>query len=141
LEKLSNEKQVKREERDEFLRRLKEEWRLLWRERFDDRFRAEGVAVRDYPLLSTDRGFIVRGLIVFASRDAKAPSFSEIVNFWASQGYVYAPNPNVGGWGKFIRTFIIGRSYRRKRESAELLDENCKKRQLKKGGRGWLHIE
>jgi len=69
-----------RVKRDEFRRRLKEEWKLLWRERFDDRIRAEGVAVRDYTLLFMDRGFVI-----FAARDAKAPSFSEIVEFWASQ--------------------------------------------------------
>jgi len=130
-------KNIERERRDEFLRRLKEEWRLLWRERFDDRVRAEGVAVRDYPLLFMDRGFVI-----FASRDARAPSFSEIVDFWASQGCIYAPDPAVGGWGKFVRTFIIRRSERRRIvESAKTLNGNCKKQQLKKGGRGWLHIE
>jgi len=124
-----------RARRDEFLRRLKEEWRLMWRERFDDRVRAEGVAVRDYPLVLVDRG-----CVIFASRDAKAPSFSEVVDFWASQGLVYAPDPAVGGWGKFIRNFIIRRSERRRiMESAKPSNGSCKKQQLKKGGRGWLH--
>jgi len=124
-----------RARRDEFLRRLKEEWRLMWRERFDDRVRAEGVAVRDYPLVLVDRG-----CVIFASRDAKAPSFSEVVDFWASQGLVYAPDPAVGGWGKFIRNFIVRRSERRRiMESAKPSNGSCKKQQLKKGGRGWLH--
>ena len=122
---------------DEFLRRLKEEWRLLWRERSDDRVRAEGVAVRDYLLLFMDRGFVV-----FASRDAKAPSFSEIVDFWASQGCIYAPDPIVGGWGKFIRTELRKLLHSR----AKMFNEGQpkrqgKKQQLKKGGRGWLHRE
>lgn len=122
---------------DEFLRRLKEEWKLLWRERFDDRVRAEGVAVRDYPLVLVDRGFVI-----FASRDAKTPSFSEIVDFWASQGCIYAPDPAIGGWRKFVRTFIIGRSERRRiMEPSKPLNGSCKKQQLKKGGRGWLHME
>jgi hypothetical protein len=126
-----------RVKRDEFRRRLKEEWKLLWRERFDDRFRAEGVAVRDYPLL-----FMDRGIVIFATRDARPASFSEIVEFWASQGLVYAPDPIVGGWGKFVRNFIIRRSERRKLvESAKSLNESCRKQQLKKGGRGWLHVE
>lgn len=122
---------------DEFRRRLKEEWRLLWRERFDDRVRAEGVAVRDYPLIFMDRGFVV-----FATRDAKAPSFSEVVEFWASQGCVYAPDPAVGGWGKFVRTEL-----RKLRHSRARMADNSKfrregeRQQLKKGGRGWLHIE
>jgi len=123
--------------RDEFQRRLKDEWRLLWRERFDDRVRAEGVAVRDYPLVFMDRGFVI-----FASRDAKAPSFSEIVEFWASQGFVYAPDPAVGGWGRFIRTEFRKLGHSR----AEMFNEcqpkrKDEKQQLKKGGRGWLHIE
>ena len=129
---MSNSEPVKR---DEFLRRLKEEWGLLWRERFDDRVRAEGVAVRDYPLVFMDRGFVV-----FASRDAKAPSFSEIVDFWASQGCIYAPDPIVGGWGKFIRTELRKVLHSR----AKMFNEGQpkregKKQQLKKGGRGWLH--
>jgi hypothetical protein len=132
-----NDERVKRHE---FLLKVKEEWRLMWRERFDDRIRAEGVAIRDYPLVSTDRGFVTRGLVVFASRDAETPSFSEIVDFWASQGLVYAPDPAVGGWGKFVRNFIIRRSERRRiLESAKPLNGSCKKQQLKKNGRGWLH--
>jgi hypothetical protein len=125
-----------RKARDDFMRRLKEEWRLLWMERFDDRVRAEGVSVRDYPLLLMDRGFII-----FASRDAKSPSFSEIVEFWASQGLVYAPDPTVGGWGKFVKNFIVRTSdKRRKVDSYKSSDKSRKKQQLKKGGRGWLHF-
>lgn len=110
---------------------------LLWRERFDDRVRAEGVAVRDYPLLFTDRGFVI-----FASRDAKAASFSEVIEFWASQGYVYAPDPNVGGWGKFIRTDLRKVLHSRaKMFNGGQPKGKTEKQQLKKGGRGWLHIE
>jgi len=58
-----------RDERDEFRRKLKNEWKLIWTERFDDRLKAEGIAVRDYPLLFTDRGFVL-----FASRATKIPS-------------------------------------------------------------------
>lgn len=124
-------------ERDKFRQRLKEEWELLWMERFDDRIMAEGVAVRDYPSLFMDRGFVI-----FASRSAKAPSFSEIVEFWASQGFVYAPDPSVGGWGKFIRTELRKLTHSR---ATKFQDDQpkCKRegRQLKKGGRGWLHVE
>jgi hypothetical protein len=87
-----------RAERDAFRSRLKEEWGLLWTERFDDWVRAEGVSVRDYPLL-----FMSRGDVIFATRDAKAPSFSQIMEVYASQGLVYSPDPDVGGWGKFVR--------------------------------------
>jgi len=122
---------------DEFRRRVKGEWVHMWRERFDDRVRAEGVAVQDYPLLFMDRGYVI-----FASRDARAPSFLEIVEVWASRGFVYAPDPNVGGWGKFIRTELRKAAHSRARlfedSKARIKGE---KQQLKKSGRGWLHIE
>jgi hypothetical protein len=63
-----------RAERDAFRSRLKEQWSLLWTERFDDRVRAEGVSVRDYPLLFTSRGHVI-----FATRNAETPSFSQIM--------------------------------------------------------------
>lgn len=88
-----------REEQDEFRRKLKEEWRLIWWEWFDDRVKTEGIAVRDYPLLFMDRGYVV-----FAGRAAKVPVLSDVVNVWVSQGCMYAPDPSDGGWGRFIRT-------------------------------------
>ena len=123
--------------RDEFMRKLKEEWSLMWTERFDDKVRAEGVAFRDYDLL-----FMDRGLVIFASRDARVTSFSEILEFWSRQGMVYSPNPSVGGWGKFIRTEL-----KRHNHSFTKMHKNAKpnrkseKQQLKKGGKGWLHIK
>ena len=124
-----------RAERDAFRSRLKEEWGLLWKERFDDRVRAEGVAVRDYPLLSMSRGHVI-----FASRDAKAPSFSQIVEVWASQGLIYSPDPDVGGWGKFVRKELNRDTHSRARAFINGQSKREKDRQhLKKGGRGWLH--
>lgn len=119
-----------------FMKKLKEQWVSLWSERFNDKIRAEDVAIRDYPLL-----FLDRGSVIFANRDAKIPSFFDIVDFWASMGFIYAPHPEVGGWGRFIRTEI------RKLRSKKMATFKCEakreseKRQLKKGGRGWLHIE
>jgi hypothetical protein len=124
-----------RAERDEFRRRLKEEWKLLWSERFDDRLRAEGVAARDYPLVFTDRG-----RVIFATREAKAPSLSDIINYWRTQGRVYWPEPNVGGWGRFIRTELKKMFHSRARMfEVDRTKVDRGKRQRKKGGRGWLH--
>ncbi len=122
-----------RGEKDDFRRNLKQEWGSMWRERLDDKVRAEGIVVRDYPLLFMDRGFIV-----FATRSAKMPSFPEIIEYWASQGMVYSPDPMVGGWGKFIRTEMKGPHSRAR---AFRNDNIVRKRrqQLRKGGRGWLH--
>lgn len=126
---------VKEVARREFLCGLKEEWRIMWQERYDDRNKAEAVAVRDYPSLLTDRGFVI-----FANKGAKIPSFSEIVEFWASQGLVYAPNPSVGGWGKFIRTELRKPGHLRAREYNYVKPKpKSEKLQLKKGGRGWVH--
>jgi len=122
----------------EFRRSLKEEWKNLWRERIDDKVRAEGIANRDYDML-----FLDRGTIIFASRDAKLPSFREILETWVPPSMMNAvpPDPSVGGWRKFIRTElkkVIGRRKRRfdHREGAN----ERRSQQLKKGGRGWLHV-
>ena len=125
-----------RDERDAFRSRLKEEWGLLWTERFDDRVRAEGVSVRDYPLL-----FMSRGHVIFATRAAKAPSFSQIMEVYASQGLVYSPDPDVGGWGKFVRAELNRAAHSRARTYVNGQPKCEKEKQhLKKGGRGWLHI-
>jgi len=108
----------------------------MWTERFDDRVRAEGVVVRDYPLL-----FVNEGLVIFASRDTKTPSFSDIVAHWASTGSVYSPEPAVGGWGKFIRTELEKNPHSRTREFRDRnLGGAPVRQQLRKGGRGWLHV-
>jgi len=125
-----------RDERDAFRGRLKEQWGLLWTERFDDRVRGEGVSVNDYPLL-----FVSRGHVIFATRNAKAPSFSQIMEVWASQGMVYSPDPDVGGWRKFARKELNRVHHSRARA---FINGQCKcekeRQHLKKGGRGWLHV-
>jgi len=125
-----------RAERDEFRKKLKEQWGLMWRERFDDKLRGEGVGVRDYPLL-----FVDRGSVIFASRDAKSPSFPEIVQSWAAEGSVYSPDPSVGGWGRFIRTELSKVVHSRARGFGDraIRVREEKRQQPKKGGRGWLH--
>lgn len=124
---------------EEFRRRLKEEWERLWRERIDDKFRAEGMASRDYDVL-----FLDKGTVIFASRDAEIPSFREVLEMWAPPNVPYAlpPDPRVGGWGKFIRRELSKIIDTRKRRFD--YHERPNKRnsqQSKKGGRGWLHIE
>ena len=54
------------------------------------------------------------------------------------------PDVNVGGWNKFIKTEITGKSARGSRAAAYNADKNPAKKgsrqQSKKGGRGWLHV-
>jgi len=122
-------------EQDEFHKKLKKEWKLMWTERFDDRTKGEGIVTRDHPLI-----FMDRGSVIFASRDVKTPTFSEIVELWAARGSIYAPQPAVGGWGKFIRTQLRSASHSRARKFASdlfnLKANQCKKKHAK----GWLHI-
>jgi hypothetical protein len=119
-----------------FRQKLKEEWTIMWKERFDDKAKAEGVAVRDYPLLFMDQGFVI-----FASRDAKTPILSEIVAIWASQGLVYYTDPSVGGWRKFIRTELRKVAHSRADSfQRNIPRDQSVKQQLKKNGRGWLHV-
>ncbi len=53
---------------------IKEEWRLLWLSRIDDKVRAEGIANRDYSLL-----FVEQGTVIVATRDFKPVSLKEIL--------------------------------------------------------------
>jgi len=123
----------------EFVEEVKRYWRQLWRERVDDKLRAEGIACVDYPIL-----FVDRGTVIFATRDFKLLSLKEILE---AHGVVEAekfvpPSPYVGGWGKFIKTSILGGKRRSKRGSGLRQRFACEpeRQQLKKGGRGWLHL-
>lgn len=108
----------------------------MWRERFDDRVRAEGISTKDYSLI-----FMGRGDVVFASREAKLPNLSEVMDYWASEGKIYAPNPSEGGWGTFIRTHVRRDAHSRARAfRGQVVEKKNAKSQLKKCGRGWLHI-
>lgn len=128
------ETEVSKEEVEE----LRAEWKRLWRERFDDKFRAEGIANIEFARL-----FVEKGTVIFATRNFKMLSFREILE---RHGVVdvhkfIQPSPQSGGWGKFIRTSITGRGEaRRTKRSVGYLEEERQRQQPKKGGRGWLHI-
>ena len=117
---------------------LKERWRSLWRERIDDKGRAEGIAYNDYPKL-----FVEKGTVIFATKRFKPLSFREILEQHriVDADRVVPPSPLVGGWGKFIRTVIARRRpSERVKETRQYLEGKKKRQHLKKGGRGWLHL-
>jgi hypothetical protein len=122
-----------------FVDSLRERWTVLWRDRIDDRVRAEGVASEDYDLL-----FVDQGTVIVATRDYEPPKFREILERHAEKkqpGREVAPNPWVGGWGKFIRD-VISKQERFTRRGRPFPSEPEKeKQQLKKRGKGWLHRE
>jgi len=121
----------------EFVEEIKTEWKKLWRERFDDKVRAEGIALNDYNQL-----FIDKGTIIHATRDFKALNFKEILEeheILNAERYI-PPDPHVGGWTKFVKTNITSPKLERKRAVQLPSEETKEKQQLKKNGRGWLHI-
>jgi hypothetical protein len=122
----------------EFIDELKKQWKTLWRDRFDDRVRAEGIANRDYPMLDVERG-----RIIIATRDYKPLDFAEILqkhNPPDVNGDVVPPSPSVGGWGRFIRDVLSRQKRFTKRgRPVPAEPEREEKQQRKKGGRGWLH--
>lgn len=122
----------------EFIESLKKEWRALWRERVDDKVRAEAIASKEYSSL-----FVERGTVIFATKKFKLLSLREILQMHGvlDVDKFVPPNPAVGGWRKFIRTVIANQPCSTRKNRAKLYTEADKqKQQLKKGGRGWLHI-
>jgi len=116
---------------------LRGEWNDLWRCRIDDKVRAEGVASKDYPLLSVERG-----RVIMATRDYKPLDFEEVLQSHKPRGLVdgVPPSPAVGGWGKFIRTKLRRRAPVAKEKGREKpARDRGSGQQLKKGGKGWLH--
>jgi hypothetical protein len=123
----------------EIINELKAQYKTLWRERIDDKVRAEGIANRDYSML-----FVEKGTVIFATRDFKPLNFKEILDQHKVVGVdrVVPPSPHVGGWGKFIRTEIASQKRRgRVRQTRRCLDGNKQRQYLRKGGRGWLHFK
>lgn len=119
----------------ELVEELKLEWKKLWRERRDDKVRAEGIAVTDYSQLYVDKGTIIH-----ATRAYKALNFREILEQHQvedAERYV-PPDRFVGGWTKFVKNNIAAKpTARQRRENSA--DEKKVHQQPKKGGRGWLH--
>jgi hypothetical protein len=116
---------------------LKVEWKKLWKERVDDRLRAEGIAMADYCQL-----FVEKGTIIHATRDFKALNFKEILEQHqiANADRFVSPDPHIGGWNRFIKVNIRNqRSSKNRRAELNYYEKKREKQQPKKGGRGWLH--
>ena len=122
----------------EFVEELRKQWATLWRERIDDKVRAEGIANRDY-----DKLFVERGLVILATRDFKPLSFTEVLQRQKppDMGDAGPPSPSVGGWGKFARD-VLSKQKRFTRKVRPIPPEprRDEKQQRKKSGRGWLHL-
>jgi hypothetical protein len=121
--------------RKELVDSLKADWKQLWKERMDDKVRAEGIAINDYLSL-----FVDKGTVVHATRDFKALSFREILDkHQVDNADLYvAPSPSVGGWAKFVKN-SIRKQPQSERVQVYRAEKKKVKQQPKKSGRGWLH--
>ena len=116
---------------------LRLQWKKLWQERVNDKVRAEGVATADYSDL-----FVEKGTVIHATRNFKTLSFKEILEEHQINNVemFIPPDPQVGGWTKFIKTDIRKQqSQKHRRAESYHYESKLEKQQLKKGGRGWLH--
>jgi len=129
---------VETPEKEHFIDEFKSEWKSMWRNRLDDKVRAEGIADKDYSMLSVERG-----TVIIATRKFRLLDFSELMRCCAlTRGGAGVPlDPSVGGWGKFIRTSLAAQSSKRQRRQAAPMPYGNVSQQLKKGGRGWLHAK
>jgi ABC-type sulfate transport system substrate-binding protein len=121
----------------EMVEELKSIWKKLWQERVDDKVRAEGIAKADYSKL-----FVEKGTIIHATRDYKALNFKEILEQHqiANADRLITPDPQIGGWTKFIKVSITNQRSRKQRRAELYCEENKQKQQSKKRRRGWLHL-
>jgi hypothetical protein len=116
---------------------VRQEWKQLWQHRIDDKYKAEGMANRDFPLL-----FLDGGTVIIATRDFRLLDLKDILHMHEIQNVerLVPPHPSVGGWRKFSRAMLSTqkRAHIWEKPSPE---RNPKKNlQSKKGGRGWLHL-
>ncbi len=120
----------------EIVNELKAQWKKLWQERVDDKVRAEGIAVTDYSRL-----FVEQGTIIHATRDYKALNFKEILERHKIENAerFIQPDPNVGGWNKFIKTKVVNQKPQKTKRADSYQPAKKEAQQPKKGGRGWLH--
>ena len=122
----------------ELVENLKAQWKLLWTERFNDKVRAEGIAVNDYVSL-----LVERGTIIHATKDFKALNFKEILeqHMLEDLDRFVQPNVDVGGWNKFVKTKITNRERQGNKPYSANVPKKREVQQSKKGGRGWLHTK
>jgi hypothetical protein len=129
------------EERKAFVEELKQQWKTLWRERIDDEVRAEGISSKDYSQL-----FVERGTVIVATRKFKPPDFYDILQQHLAPNQndvsnLLPPNPTQGGWGKFARNVLNKQQLVRRKQYSAVEPNEKVGQQLKKCGRGWLHLK
>jgi len=121
---------------DALVSEVKSQWKQLWKERIDDPVRAEGVANMDF-----DKLFVERGTVVLATRSFKPMMLREILEQHKVENAErhVPPSKHEGGWHKFAKTSLPRYASARQHRSFGFVEVK-KPQQLRKGGRGWLHV-
>ena len=117
---------------------FKAQWQSMWHNRVDDKIRAEGIAKEDYKLLAVERG-----TVIIATRKFKLLDYYDLLKQHKalSPDQIIPPNPQEGGWRKFIKSTIHPQNTTKHgRQRPQEPDKNHNQ-QPKKGGRGWLHFK
>lgn len=125
-------------DKKQLVEQLRVQWKTLWRNRIQDKVKAEGIANLDYSLL-----FVERGTVITASRDYKPLDFYEILEQHnvRKADNVIPPDLSVGGWGKFVRSVLRKQRVIRGQRPAPPKMNRKKDQQQRKGGKGWLHVK
>jgi hypothetical protein len=113
-----------------------EEWKALWRDRCDDKIRAEAMASRDFSLLCIEKGTVIAASRAFKPLDLRSILKSHEAD---DVNRVVSPHPSVGGWRKFARTALAKQGRVRTGKHCPRCRSRRDNRQMRKGGRGWLH--
>ena len=119
----------------EFKRELKADWALLWKTKFEDELKAEGVSSKDF-----ERLFVNRGEVLFATRDFKPLNFRDILERYlgADLSWKVDPDSGAGGWGKFIKENFSAKKTATRHERPKMKFDPSQ--QQRKNGRGWLNL-
>jgi len=129
---------VETNEKNQFIDEFKKQWKSMWRNRVDDKVRAEAVASDDYSLL-----FVDKGTVIIATRKFKLPDFYELLHQHKllAANEIISPDPSVGGWRKFIKAALTSQNLTRRGRPRPPKPGKHKAQQMKKGGKGWLHFK
>ena len=97
-------------------RHFRDEWRNLWDTKFDDKVKAEDIALREFAVL-----FVDKGDMICDSRNAKPLDFYGIIERHEKESgtRIRPPDPKEGGLGKFIKEEIVAPSAEAKRRRTQ----------------------
>lgn len=109
---------------------LKNEWKLLWKNKYDDKKLAEGISTEEYLNLN-----VKQGEIIYATKKCKSIDFYEILEKKIGKDYnkKIVPSPQIGGWRKFAKENLQKTRKEKPKINVDLIQ------QQRKHGKGWLN--